>query len=103
VTDRPRYTAPMPDNLRHQLRADHHPSRSVPCPHCHARTHQPCVLRKSGRPLPKPHPQRMSEWARITACCPECQVTPTMPCHDEGLPRTTVHNRRYQEAEETCA
>jgi hypothetical protein len=103
VTNRPRYTAPMPDELHHQLRAGQHPARSVPCAHCGARAHQPCTLRKSGRLLPKPHPQRINDWARQTACCPECQVEPTVPCHDDGIARATVHARRYQEAEETCA
>lgn len=53
--------------------------------------------------LAEPHPQRLTDWARTTACCPECQVEPTVPCHDEGRERTTVHDRRYQEAEETCS
>ncbi len=106
MTDRPRYTAPMPADLRHQLRADQHPSRSVPCPHCGARAHQPCALRKSGRPLPKPHPQRISAWAQQTACCPDCQVEPGIPCRTPDgwpMPDHTVHTRRIQEAKETCA
>jgi hypothetical protein len=103
VTDRPRYTAPMPDELHHQLRAGQHPARSMPCTHCGARAHQPCVLRKSGRRLPDPHPQRVTDWARTTACCPACQVEPGIGCHDDGIPRAGVHARRYQEAEETCA
>lgn len=97
-----RYTAPMPPELRHQLRAGHHPSRAVPCPHCEARAHTPCRLRKSGRTIAE-HPQRVNAWALATACCPACQVEPTVPCHDEGKPRLTVHARRYQEAEETLA
>lgn len=103
MTNRPRYTAPMPDELHHQLRAGQHPARSVPCTHCSAKAHQPCVLRKSRRLLPKPHPQRLADWARATACCPECQVEPGITCHDNGIARTRVHARRYQEAEETCA
>ncbi|MFE7954412.1 hypothetical protein [Streptomyces sp. NPDC057413] len=98
-----RPAAPMPDELRHFLRAQQHPARSVPCPHCGAHAHRPCVLRSSGRQLPQPHPQRVSDWARTTACCPECQVEAGAPCHDEGKARVTVHARRYQEAEETCA
>lgn len=98
-----RYIAPMPPQLRHALRASHHPARSVPCTHCGAKAHHSCVLRKSGRELPDPHPQRLSDWARTTACCPECQVEPGIACHDEGTPRNTVHARRYQEAEETAA
>lgn len=106
MTDRPRYTAPMPDELHHQLRAGQHPARSVPCTHCGAKAHQPCVLRKSRRPLPKPHPQRMADWARTTACCPACQVEPGIPCRTPdgfALADHAVHTRRYQEAEETCA
>lgn len=98
-----RYVAPMPPQLRHALRAGHHPARSVPCAHCGAKPHHSCVLRKSGRELPTPHPQRVSDWARTTACCPECQVEPGIPCHDDGTPRHTIHARRYQEAEETAA
>lgn len=100
---RPRYTAPMPAELRHQLRAGRHPARAVECPHCRAHAHQPCRLRKSGRPLDKPHPQRLNAWALATACCPACQVEPGIPCHDEGRARLTVHARRYQEAKDTCA
>jgi hypothetical protein len=97
------YSAPMPENLRHFMRAKQHPARSVECPHCGAHAHRPCFLRSSGRLLPQPHPQRVSEWAQTSACCPECQVEPTVPCHDEGRARATVHNRRYQEAEEVAA
>ncbi|MEU9333178.1 hypothetical protein AB0D49_08430 [Streptomyces sp. NPDC048290] len=93
---RPRYTAPMPDAIRHQLRAGHHPARAVPCPHCRAAAHKPCVLRKSGRRLPQPHPHRVTAWVLATACCPACQVTPGVPCHHD------VHPRRRQEAEETA-
>ncbi|KOG33319.1 zinc finger domain-containing protein [Streptomyces resistomycificus] len=95
--------APMPDSLRHFVRAAQHPARAVPCPHCGAHAHRPCVLRASGRQLPQPHPQRVSAWAEATACCPECQVTPEVPCHEDGRARTTVHARRYQEAEATAA
>ncbi|MFD8771371.1 hypothetical protein [Streptomyces sp. NPDC059916] len=95
--------ASMPDSLRHFMRAKAHPARSVPCPHCGAAAHKPCRLRTTGRLLPEPHPQRASAWAQTTACCPDCQVEPTAPCHDEGRARTSVHNRRYQEAEATAA
>ncbi|MFI5992430.1 hypothetical protein ACIBAC_11335 [Streptomyces sp. NPDC051362] len=95
--------APMPEALRHTMRAKQHPARSVPCPHCGAAVRRPCVLRTTGRSLPQPHPQRVSDWARATACCPDCQVTPEVPCHDEGRARNTVHARRYQEAEATAA
>lgn len=103
MTDRPRYTAPMPEVLRHHMRAGAHPARSVPCPHCKARPHQSCHLRKSGRELPAPHDVRITAWAVLVACCPACQVEPTVPCHDDGIERTAVHARRVQEAEETCA
>lgn len=95
--------APMPAELRHTMRAKQHPARSVPCPHCGAAVRRPCVLRTTGRSLPQPHPQRVSDWAKTTACCPDCQVTPEVPCHDEGRARNTVHARRYQEAEATAA
>ncbi|MEU9310911.1 hypothetical protein [Streptomyces sp. NPDC048256] len=98
-----RYSAPMPDTLRHFMRAKQDPARAVACPHCSARAHRPCVLRKSGRLLTEPHPQRRSAWAEATACCPQCQVEPTVPCHEDGRARTTVHARRYQEAEATAA
>ncbi|WP_406417971.1 hypothetical protein [Streptomyces sp. NBC_01614] len=97
-----RYIAPMPPQLRQQMRANQDPARAVPCPHCHAPARRPCVLRKSGRHLPEPHPQRTSAWAQQTACCPACQVEPTIPCHDEGRARNTVHARRLQEAEATA-
>ena len=103
MTDRPRYTAPMPDDLRHHMRAGAHPARSVPCGHCGARVHQPCVLRKTGRTLRKPHPQRITAWAVLVACCPECQVEPTVPCHDDGKALASHHPRPEEEAKETCA
>lgn len=100
-----RYIAPMPPQLRHELRSGQHPSRAVPCPHCRAQPHKPCRLRKSGRLLPDPHPQRITAWARETACCPECQVEPTVPCRTadgDPMPGRAVHARRYAEAEETA-
>ncbi|WP_030169071.1 hypothetical protein [Streptomyces sp. NRRL S-813] len=101
TTRRP--AAPMPESIRHGLRAKQHPARAVECPHCGAAAHRPCVVRSRNTVLAQPHPQRVSAWAQTTACCPECQVTPTAPCHDDGRARATVHNRRYQEAEETAA
>lgn len=95
--------APMPDSLRHWMRAKQHPARSVPCPHCGAAEHKPCHLRTTNRRLIEPHPQRVSAWAQTTACCPECQVAPEVPCHYEGRARLTVHPRRQQEAEATAA
>jgi hypothetical protein len=95
--------APMPDSIRHQMRAKQHPARSVPCPHCGVAAHKPCRLRTRNQFMSEPHPQRVSKWAQITACCPECQVTPEVPCHDEGRERATVHARRYEEAEGVAA
>lgn len=95
--------APMPDSLRHFMRAKQHPARSVPCSHCGAHAHRPCTTRSKRHLLPAPHPQRVSDWAQTVACCPACQVTPEVPCHDEGRQRATVHARRYQEAEEVAA
>ena len=95
--------APMPDSLRHFMRAGQHPARSVPCPHCGVPAHKPCRLRTKNRLMVEPHPQRVSDWAEATACCPACQVTPGTPCHEEGRARNTVHARRYQEAEEVAA
>lgn len=96
--------APMPDSIRHLLRSAQHPARSVACPHCGAHDRQPCKTPSGRRHLPQPHPQRVTAWARATACCPTCQVTPGVPCHDDGRARhDSVHDRRHQEAEETAA
>lgn len=95
--------APMPESLRHFMRAQQDPARAVSCPHCGVAAHRPCQLRTRNQLLTQPHPQRRSAWAQATACCPECQVEPTTPCHDEGRARGTVHARRYQEAEATAA
>ncbi|MBA2951630.1 zinc finger domain-containing protein [Streptomyces himalayensis] len=101
MTRRP--AAPMPDSIRHLLRAAQHPARAVDCPHCGALDRRPCTTVSGRHLLPQPHPGRISAWARATACCPQCQVEPGTPCHDEGRARTTVHARRYQEAEATAA
>lgn len=101
TTRRP--AAPMPESIRHGLRAKQHPARSVPCPHCGAAAHRPCVLRTRNQVMTQPHPQRVSAWAQTTACCPQCQVVPTVPCHEDGRARSIVHVRRQQEAEETAA
>ncbi|MGW7087589.1 zinc finger domain-containing protein [Streptomyces sp. NPDC054871] len=95
--------APMPEQLRHWMRAKQHPARSVPCPHCGVAAHKPCRLRTRNQQMTEPHPQRVSAWAQLIACCPACQVTPEVPCHDEGRARATVHARRYEEAEGTAA
>ncbi|MGX1129941.1 hypothetical protein RKD49_002131 [Streptomyces glaucescens] len=101
MTRRP--AAEMPETIRHILRAKQHPARAVACPHCGAAPHRPCVVRSRGTVLTQPHPGRISAWAQTVACCPDCQVTPTVPCHEDGRARTTVHSRRYQEAEATAA
>lgn len=101
-----RYAAPMPEDLRHFMRAKAHPARSVECPHCGAAAHKPCHLRTgSQRHLAEPHPQRLSAWARNAACCTRCQVTPTVPCHLDGMALAdgAVHAERYDEAERTAA
>jgi hypothetical protein len=98
-----RTAAQMPESIRHILRAKQHPARAVNCPHCGAHAHRPCVLRTRNQVLTQPHPQRVSAWAQTVACCPDCQVEPTTPCHDEGRARHTVHDRRYTEAKETAA
>ncbi|MGW6531415.1 zinc finger domain-containing protein [Streptomyces venezuelae] len=95
--------APMPEQLRHWMRAKAHPARSVPCPVCGAGEHQPCHLKTRNRTLTEPHPQRISDWALSTACCPACQVEPGIDCHDDGWARATVHDRRTQEAKDTAA
>ncbi|MGW1102759.1 zinc finger domain-containing protein [Streptomyces sp. NPDC002540] len=98
-------TAPMPDSLRHFMRAGHHPARSLPCPWCHARAHQPCTVRSNGRQPAQVHQQRIANWARTVACCPACQVEPTVPCHNNGrvLEGGAVHHQRYTEADRGAA
>ncbi|MCX5202431.1 hypothetical protein OG897_13360 [Streptomyces sp. NBC_00237] len=100
-----RNAAPMPENLRHFMRAKAHPARSVACPHCGAHEHKPCTTISGRRILTEPHPGRRYAWARLTACCPRCQVTPTVPCHLDGMPLAgeAVHAERYTEAERTAA
>jgi hypothetical protein len=100
MTRRP--AAPMPEALRRQLRAQHHPAQAIPCPHCQARAHRPCAVRATGRQTPGPHPARATAWAQASACCPQCQAEPTAACHDDGRPRRTIHNHRYTEAEATA-
>lgn len=98
-----RTAAPMPESIRHAMRAKQHPARSVACPHCGAHAHQPCRLRTNGRILAQPHPQRVSDWAQATACCPDCQVAPATPCHEDGRALGAVHARRHTEAEGVAA
>jgi len=81
-----------------------HHAHTVPCPGCHAPAHRPCTT-LLGRPLTAPHPKRAAQWARKTACCPECQVTPGTDCRTadgHAMPLRIVHARRYQEAEATA-
>lgn len=97
--------APMPDSIRHSLRAAQHPARAVACPRCGAHEHRPCTTPSKKRLLPAPHPVRVSEWVRTTACCPTCQVEPGIDCHLDGipLPDRAVHHRREIEAGEMAA
>lgn len=97
-----RYSAPMPENLRHLLRAGQHPARAVACPWCDAAEHRPCRSQSRARLLPEPHPARVSAWARQSAVCPLCQVAPGTECHLDGraLPGGAVHPARLAEARE---
>lgn len=88
----------MTASARRTVRAGHHPARAVPCPHCGAGQHRPCRGQKRTRFLPAPHPSRVAAWARAAAVCPTCQVEPGVSCHDQGLPLTSVHARRTNEA-----
>lgn len=98
-------TAPMPDSLRHFMRAGQHPARALPCPHCGAGAHKPCRIRSNGKPLPQVHQQRIAARARMIACCPTCQAAPTVPCHTDGraLADGAVHAARYAEADRSAA
>ncbi|MFE2850625.1 hypothetical protein ACFXJO_05755 [Streptomyces lavendulae] len=106
MTDRPR-SAPMPAALR-QGRPPRHPALAVRCPHCGAAADMRCTTR-AGRTRTvrlDPCPARLAAHATTTACCPACQVEPGIPCHDDGIQRpdsSPVHNRRYEEAQETAA
>lgn len=97
--------APMPDSLRHMIRARQAPACAIPCPWCHARPHQACTTPSKRHAPPDPHQQRMTAWAQFVACCPTCQVEPGIECHDDGWPLAngSVHARRYEEAEATAA
>lgn len=97
--------APMPDNVRHMIRAPHHPARAVQCPHCGAAPHQPCHTPSGRRRMPAPHPQRVSAWVRTVACCPACQVEPGIDCHLDGMPLHdgAVHPQRETEARQVAA
>lgn len=91
--------APMPEAIRHFMRAGQDPARGTNCPWCQARAHQPCRIPSSGKTGAKVHQQRKDAWARLTACCTTCQVTPvfratatvaswrTGPCTPSGTPK----------------
>lgn len=97
--------APMPDEVRHVLRARQHPSRAVACPHCGAARFQPCRMRSRAALKADPCPARITAWVTAVACCPACQVEPGVPCHDAGraLHDGGVHPQRTAEAEVTAA
>ncbi|WP_329390126.1 zinc finger domain-containing protein [Streptomyces sp. NBC_01716] len=97
--------APMPEAIRHFMRAGQDPARGTNCPWCQARAHQPCRIPSSGKTGAKVHQQRKDAWARLTACCTTCQVTPGVPCHRDGreLENGAVHAVRHTEAEVTAA
>lgn len=98
-------TAPMPDSIRHFMRAGQHPARAIACPHCGAAAHKPCHIPSRGVPLAQVHQQRIAARARTVACCPTCQVAPTVPCHTNGreLEGGSVHAARYTEADRSAA
>jgi len=95
-------TSPAGDAIRRTLRRElhthHHPARTVECPHCGAREHQPCTtISKRRRLTDAPvHPARITAWARTTTVCPTCQVEPGTHCHQDGWPLAggTVHPER---------
>lgn len=93
-------TSPAGDAIRRTihrtLRADHHPARAVPCPHCEAHEHRPCTTISKRRRMPEPHPSRITAWARTTSVCPVCQVEPGIECHTGGWPLAggAVHQER---------
>jgi hypothetical protein len=93
-------TSPAGDAIRRTihrtLRADHHPARTVPCPHCGAHEHQPCTTISKRRRKTDPCPSRITAWARTTSVCPTCQVEPGIDCHLDGWPLAggDVHQER---------
>ncbi|WP_443742517.1 zinc finger domain-containing protein [Streptomyces noursei] len=99
------FGVPLPPSIREAMRTQQHPARAVSCPHCGAHEHRPCTTPSKRRLMPQPHPQRVSAWVREMACCPECQVEPGVPCHQDGVPLRNgdTHARRNREALETAA
>lgn len=104
-TSRYGQTAPMPDSIRHFMRAGQHPARAIACPHCGATAHKPCRIPSRGVPMAKIHQQREAARAQLIACCTTCQVEPTVPCHTNGraLENGAVHAARYVEADRSAA
>lgn len=100
-----RNAADMPEQIRHLVRAKHHPARAVECPHCGAHPHRPCTTPNKRRLMPEPHPKRITAWVTSIAVCPTCQVAPGTACHEAGqaLHDGAVHVLRQTEAEETAA
>lgn len=98
-------SAPMPDSIRHVLRAKQHPARAISCPKCSAGEHRPCTTPSKKHLLPQPHPARVSAWVRESAVCSTCQVAPGTPCHLDGreLRDGAVHAARETEAQEMAA
>ena len=98
-------SAPMPEALRHQMRAGQHPARAFECPWCQAHPHKPCRVPSRATQPAALHEQRMAAWAQATACCTTCQVTPGVPCHTDGraLENGAVHAPRYTEAGRAAA
>lgn len=97
--------APMPDSVRHALRARQHPARAVRCPHCEAAPFRPCRVPVRAVVMALPHPARIAAWVQAVACCPACQVEPGVPCHESGRPLHdhAVHPQRTTEAERSAA
>jgi len=105
MTSRYGTPTPMPDSIRHFMRAGQHPARALPCPHCGAAAHKPCRIPSRGVPMTDVHQQRKAARAQLVACCTTCQVEPTIPCHTDGreLAPWTVHAARYTEADRSAA
>lgn len=98
-------SAPMPAALRAGRPAPH-PARSVRCPHCGAAEGARCTTVSGRITKAEPCPARLAAHAIAVAVCPACQVTPGIPCHDNGaqLPDSSpVHAQRYTEAKEMAA
>lgn len=89
--------APMPANLR----PTRHPALAYTCTHCGAGPSRVCRSQSRTRHFTEPHPSRITKWAVTTACCPTCQVEPTVPCHQQGRPLNHAHGPREDEARRT--